>query len=61
MREKPHSNERNSSRRNFLKRLTAICAAALPVMKLGETAARAARRRRHHRGDSPDEIWIGHC
>ena len=49
-----------TSRRTHLKQL-ALALLALPLVRLGETVARADKRRRHHRGAEPDDIWIGHC
>jgi hypothetical protein len=55
--------ERGPSRRGFLARL-ALAVPALAVLgswlRLGETVARAERRRRNHRG-ATDGFWIGHC
>lgn len=48
------------SRRGLLKRL-AIALTVGPVVKLGESVARAEKRRRHHKGADAGEIWIGHC
>ena len=50
------------TRRTLLQRiaLMVLGAAIIPLGPLGETVARAERRRRHHRGDTSD-IWIGHC
>ena len=50
---------RGITRRGFFARL-GLVAFALPWLKLGETVARAERRRKNHRGSS-NEIWIGHC
>lgn len=51
---------RGASRRGFLQRL-GLLLLGLPLLHLSETVARAERRRSHHRGPDPDEIWIGHC
>ena len=48
-----------TSRRKFLQGLALVLAAA-PLLKLGETVARAEKRKQHHRGHST-EMWIGHC
>lgn len=47
------------SRRGWFRRV-AVALLAVPALRLGETVARAERRRRNHRGQAED-IWIGHC
>lgn len=51
---------RGVSRRGLLQRL-GLLLLGLPLLQMGGTVARAERRRSHHRGADPDEIWIGHC
>lgn len=51
---------RGISRRHLLRTLLFALVGAPVALRLGETAARAERRRQHHRGDDSG-IWIGHC
>ena len=49
-----------TTRRTHLKHL-ALALLALPLLRLGETVARADKRRRRHRGAGAEDLWIGHC
>ena len=52
--------KRISRRTSIIGAVVALLLLAAPWLRLGETVARAERRRRNHRGHS-DELWIGHC